>query len=476
MSYWKHQQNGIVFVRDKDGSLLWYGMGAGKSYTSIGIIRDHQAQTILIACPKPVVKTWINEFAKHTTKNEFTIIAPTSGSVAKKVIEIKKRLDYKHDTKPKIVILNYESIWRPGLGHTYDKWKNLKDKGLIRNTNWDIVFADECQKLKSPGSKISLFFKLLKSKAKKRIALSGTPTPNSPLDIYGIYRFLDPDIFGTSFQRMRMRYAEMGGFEMRQVVKYINQAELNQKVYSIADRVETEDVIELPDFVDIPIECDLSPKARKAYDEFYKEAVLEFSSGTELTAANVLVKHLRLAQITSGIVKDDDGNEHVIDTSKLDTLEDLLLGIDEPCVIFTRFRSEVNQIRKMIEGFKKKGERPRTVCQIASQIDERDLFASGKAEICIVNIQSGGVGLNELVRARYGFYYSTGYSSGDYEQSRARIRRPGSDVTKKVLYYHIIATNTMDEVIRRAIGKKLNIIEMVLKDFSSKIHKIKKAA
>jgi len=486
MGYWKHQKEGINFVTDKDGSLLWWGMGSGKSYTSIGISRDQQAKRILISCPKSVVPTWIKEFAKHTN-NEFIVLAPTKGSVLKKAKEIEKSLNYKQYNKPIVVIVNYESIWRPGLGHTYaplppvkkgfehiKRKRKIIDIGLIRKIDWDIIFVDECQKIKSAGAKVSNFFKLLNKNSKKRVALSGTPTPCSPLDIYGIYRFLDPSIFGTSFQRFKMRYCVMGGFEMRQVKKYINQADLNQKVYSIADRVETEDVIELPEFSDFYIECELSPKARKAYDEFYKEAIIEFSSGTELTASNVLVKHLRLSQIASGIVKDDEGIEHIIDKSKLEALEDLLLGIDEPCVIFTRFRSEVTQIREMIEKFEKKGERKRVVCQIASQIDERDKFESGEAEICIVNIQSGGVGLNELVRARYGFYYSTGYSSGDYEQSKARIRRHGSDLTKKVLYYHIIAKNTMDEVIRDAIKRKIDIIQTVLQDFSKNI--LKKAA
>lgn len=868
MAYWQHQTDGINFVRDKDGALLWWGMGSGKSYTSIGIMRDLEAKVILIACPKQVVKTWINEFAKHTS-DEFQIIAPLTGTVLKKTLEIKKQLDYKHNTKPKVVIMNYESIWRPGLGHTRDKWKNIKDIGLMRKTPWDLVIADECfiagtqidtpsgpvniqdlqigdqiygydhalgkvvitevkdtminsakklcsvngeictpghpfytqdgykpaglleddtlykrnedgqltgvpavwgdvdckadyemeseqkatggsqgsflqpgmlhemekersgdgeavhrnlgeedwstsevglhdlrtvfdkrtsaeslaeiksgtikndllreimfgnmengpagsqseglhkrgereavsqneeylenqsedsggcdgkselsresfcekqktesyegsccptitrihtakrregawtdgcprpafqycqrtiwsgmenrtyckelrsehakgaslhaghcefdtqdcyrgrwaipsvsmghgggqekesnvgeqrmdnnevqergsserpgsgytvynietgtnnyfvngilshncQKIKSAGSKTSKFFKLLHANSKKRVGLSGTPTPNTPLDIYGIYRFLAPEIFDTSYQRFQMRYAEMGGFENHTIIRYINEKELNEKVYSIANRIETADVVELPDSMDIFVECELSPAARKAYDEFYNEAVIEFSNGVELTAANVLVKNLRLAQIASGTVKDDDGNEHLIDTNKMDLLEELLLSIDEPCVVFTRFRAEVEQIRAMIEGFGAKGEKPKTVCQIASGKDERELFASGEADVCVVNIQAGGVGLNELVRARYGFYYSTGYSSGDFEQSKARIKRPGSDLTKKVFYYHLVAKNTMDEVIRAAIEKKIDIVQTILEDFSRKV--VKKAA
>jgi SNF2 family DNA or RNA helicase len=482
MAYWQHQKEGIEFVRDKEGALLWWGMGSGKSYTTIGICRDQKAQLTLIVCPKSVIPTWINEFEKHTDPDEFTIIAPNkkSMSVKKKAEEIKKHLEYTPDKKPKVVILNYESIWRPGTGHTYHSKnkKLIKDKGLVRSIDWDLVVLDEAQKAKSAGSKISLFLKLLAQNAKKRIALSGTPFPNSPLDAYGIYRFLDIDIFGTRFNAFRLKYAEMGGFENRQVVRYINQEDLNKKVYSIAHRIETEDVVELPDSTDIFVEVDLSPKARKLYNEFQKEMVYEFSSGTELTAANVLVKQLRLAQIASGAIRDDEDKEHIIDTAKLDALEDLIIQINEPCVVFTRFRSEVTQIRKMIEGLGKKGERPRKVYQIAAGIDERNEFAAGtEDEICVVNLQSGGTGLNELVRARYGFYFSTGYNTGDFLQSKARIKRPGSDLSKKVLYYHIMAKNTIDITIKNAIQRKINITEAVLQDFSKKSGtSIKKAA
>jgi len=144
MQYWTHQQRGIEFVRDKAGSLLWYGMGSGKTLTSIGIMRDQEAQLILISCPKPVVRTWISEFEKHTN-NEFDIIAPLTGSVEKKTKEIEKQLKYfGKNKKPKVVIVNYESIWRPGMGPVYDKFKNLTSTGVIRGQDWDLVFVDEC--------------------------------------------------------------------------------------------------------------------------------------------------------------------------------------------------------------------------------------------------------------------------------------------------------------------------------------------
>ena len=466
MGRWGHQQEASEFVKDKEAALLWHGMGSGKSYTSIGIMKDEKAQKILIGCPKSVLPTWKSEFEKHA-KDKFEVFIPVTGSVKVKAKKIGKFLKKKNKKNlPKVVVMNYESIWRPGAGHTYDRWKNITDIGVIRKTDWDLIVADEIQKIKAAGSKVSLFFKLLKRSSKKRLGLSGTPFPNSPLDVYGVYRFLDSSIFGTSNQRFKMRYAEWGGFEQRQVLNFLNQDEMNEKVYSIAHRIETEDVIELPPYIDVPIYCDLNAKAMKIYNEFKKEAVVSFQSGEELSADNVLVKYLRLAQMASGIIKDDDGTEHIIDDSKFKAIEDLILGIDEPIVIFTRFTAEVNGIVEMIKKFKKRGEKPRTVCKLVGGCDERELFKTGKADIIVVNIQAGGIGVNELVRARYGIYFSTGYGPGDYEQSRARIRRSGSDVNKKVFYYHIVANNTIDVIIANAIEKKLNILATVLADFS----------
>lgn len=482
MQLWDHQRAVVDFSRDKDGVLIWHGMGSGKSLSTIAIIDDTQEDLVLILCPKTVIKTWHKEFEKYAQIKddiEFSLCAPLTGTVAKKAKTIDKFIKYQPQTNRqlvKVVILNYEAVWRPGLGPILDQYGTVRDKGLLKKINWGVVVADETQKIKSPGSKVSRFVSQLK--ANKRLALSGTPTPNSPLDIYAIYRFLDKRIFSIpmpngkyslSYQRFKLKYAEWGGFENRQVVNYINQEDLNKKVYSIAHRIKTEDVVELPAFQHINVEVDLGRNARRAYEAFKKEALIQFENGEDLTAANVLTKYLRLAQIASGSVVDDTGTEHIVDQAKIEAVKDLVLGIEEPIVIFTRFKSEVTRLKKMISGLKRSDGIERTVCELTGSRDERDKFVSGEADIICVNLQAGGAGVNELVRARYGIYFSTGYSSGDYEQSLARIRRPGSDVTKTVMYYHITATNTIDEIIMSAIERKMDLIEAVLYDFSKDV-------
>ena len=80
-------------------------------------------------------------------------------------------------------------------------------------------------------------------------------------------------------------------------------------------------------------------------------------------------------------------------------------------------------------------------------------------------MQSGGVGI-DLSRAAYAFYYSLGYSLGDYEQSLARLRRPGQ--TRCVRYYHLVCQGTVDEQVYAALRERRSVIEAVLQKLSSR--------
>jgi hypothetical protein len=70
----------------------------------------------------------------------------------------------------------------------------------------------------------------------------------------------------------------------------------------------------------------------------------------------------------------------------------------------------------------------------------------------------------DLSRAAYAFYYSLGFSLGDYEQSLARLRRPGQ--TRCVRYYHLVAPGTVDEQVYAALRERRSVIEAVLRNLS----------
>jgi len=83
--------------------------------------------------------------------------------------------------------------------------------------------------------------------------------------------------------------------------------------------------------------------------------------------------------------------------------------------------------------------------------DDLDLLA--------VQMQAGGVGI-DLSKARFSIYFSVGFSLGDYEQSLARVHRPGQ--LHKVFYIHMLAQNTVDEKIYMALKNKKNIINSIV--------------
>jgi SNF2 family DNA or RNA helicase len=203
---------------------------------------------------------------------------------------------------------------------------------------------------------------------------------------------------------------------------------------------------------------DLSPKAMKIYREFQDECVVELSNGV-ITAENVLVKYLRLAMIASGSIKDEEGNIHNVDNSKIEAVEDIIEGIpsSEPVVIFGRFVDEIKRAKEML--IKKKY----SVSELSGSVNELADWQSGKTQILVMNIQAGAVGI-DCTRARFCIYLSTGYSFVQYSQSLARVCRPGADLTKKIRYYHINAAFTIDEKITKALNDKKDIIGTLLED------------
>jgi len=300
------------------------------------------------------------------------------------------------------------------------------------------------------------------------MALSGTPLPHSPLDAYGQFRFLDPGIFGTSFARFRAKYALMGGFQNYQVVGWQNEEEFRKRYEFLTYTVASEDVQDLPETQHITIPVYLSSREMKHYRQLHSDFVTQVKGGT-VTVQNALTKLLRLSQIVSGVVGDDDGNLQQVGDSKERALLDLLEDMprSEPIVIFTRFTADIEAVRRTSEKL------GRSVFEITGRLKQLDEWKRdcgnvadrgehgymGKGPILAVNIQSGGVGI-DLTNARYCVYYSLGYNLGDYTQSLKRTHRPGQE--RDVLYYHLIGQGTVDEEIMAALEQKKNVIEMMI--------------
>ena len=154
-------------------------------------------------------------------------------------------------------------------------------------------------------------------------------------------------------------------------------------------------------------------------------------------------------------MRTDEKEEVEIDTSKADLLADIIedIEIEEPITVFARFRHDITTIKKT---FEKAG---RSCAELSGSANELKEWQEGKFNSIVVQIQSGGLGIS-LVRARYCIYYSLGFSLGDYEQSRARIHRPGQE--REVVYIHLLMKNTIDERVYGALKKKKDVVRSIL--------------
>lgn len=471
---WDHQVDGFNLTDNHFGFYYAWDMGAGKTKGGIDYSNSINAKKVLITCPNKVISVWPGQFRIHSYQ-DYNVMP-----VTKKLgtSEKKARAIYEHIKKceqigqPCAIVINYESCWRQPIGPIYNDSGKMTNLGMLMSQDWDLIIADEAHRMKTPGGKASWMMKRLNKKGAMRLWLSGTPMPHSPLDLYAQFRALDPSIFGTNFTFFKRRYCQLGGFEGRQVVGWINQNELQEKFYSIAHHVHADDCLDLPGKQDIFITCDLDSKAKKIYQELNRDFIADVNDGV-IVATNALVKMLRLAQIAGGYLQyeheiDADTTvtkNQIIDNSKIETLIELMKGLppQEPVVIFVRFRNEIDRI---IEAINKSftGLDKRNITEFSGRTDEPldfvdSVWRNTFTDTAIVQIQAGCEGI-DMTAARYTFYFSIGFSLGQYRQSRRRTRRPGQ--TRKCFYYHIIATGTVDRKIMTAIKEKKRIVNSVL--------------
>ena len=452
-SPWRHQKTAFRFCLDHfatglRGVLLAMGMGTGKSLVACMLVLALLARRVLICCPLRVVPVWVTQFERHVGIP--VVIVPLdedAGSVARKTELAANKLKLAQASGvPFIAVINYDSAWREPFA------------GWAEKVNWDLVIADEAHRLKAPGGKASLFFKRLRLRTTHRVALTGTPMPHGPMDVYAVFRFLEVSIFGPSFSAFRQKYAVMGGYQKKQITGFQKLDDLERLMSRITFRVGKE-VLDLPPETSTTYHCDLTPEAARIYRDLEEDFVARVMDGT-VTAANAMVKLLRLQQVTGGCVPTDDGTTHRVDSGKqkllADTLEDI--GTDEPVVAFCRFHADLDAVHEACDS---------TGCsslELSGRRDELKRWQEGEAQVLAVQIDSGGEGV-DLTRARYSIFYSVGFSLGKYEQAKARTHRPGQN--KPVTHIHLVARNTVDVKIMRALEKRADIVQAILAEIKN---------
>tara|TARA_R100000951_G_scaffold39885_1_gene33664 strand:- start:670 stop:1950 length:1281 start_codon:yes stop_codon:yes gene_type:complete len=416
------------------------GLGTGKTRVAVTLLDRWEARVALVVCPLSVIPTWMAEVEKYSDRPWRTVNLHKGASrlkTAKAAL-----VSAKHHDQPVLLVLNYESVYRDPLGSF-----------LIKEAGLDVLVIDESHRLKSPRGVQSKYVYKLSQVVPRRLALTGTPMPAGPMDIFAQMRFIEPRLFGSSFFRFRARYAKMGGFGGHEVIGYKQVPELQNKLASVTFQA-SRDVLDLPEATHTEIRCELGREGRKIYNDLAQALRAELEEG-EITAANGLVKLLRLQQLTGGTAVVDEVGEVRVDEAKAKALEDLLDNVEpnEPFVVFAQFRADLAAIHRAAANLGRRS------LELSGGANDLQAWKDGAAPILAVQIHSGGTGV-DLTRSRYCAYYSTGFNLGDYEQSLARVHRPGQG--RSVHYYHLVTNETVDDQVYGALRSKKRVVDAIL--------------
>lgn len=490
-----HQIRSIHYGINTPASLHAIPMGGGKTVCAIGMANTTAARRVLIVCPSKVLGVWPREVRKFSAQSWHIVNGfrpakqrgrrPVKLTLSERLRQAEANLfDCDCGASVHAVVVNYEAFAR-------DPWQSWVPPEKI-----DMVVYDEIHKIKAPTGTISKALATMVSYTNRRIGLTGTPMPQTPLDVFGIFRALDPGIFGMSWTAFKAAYSRPNPWIPEAVGELCNIEELARKFYSIT-YLPTID-LDLPPVTDLTRTFDLESEARKIYDELSETMRADLSAyltrGGDLgavesaevdedcmpegeavvTPANVMVALLRLQQLTGGTLgtmTTDERGEPVpgpkvrLSRGKAEllaeTLEEIGCTTDheggpEPVVVFCRFRSDLDAAQEVAVAA---GLRYAEISGRRSDGLTADSEMTPDADVVGVQIQSGGTGV-DLTRAAYAVWYSLGYSLSDYDQARKRLDRPGQ--TRPVVMVHLLAENTADIEVYEALDQRRSAIIRVL--------------
>ena len=457
-----HQLIALEKSSDKKVYALFMEMGTGKTKVAIdnlAMLYDKgKVNGALIIAPKGVYKNWYSqEIPIHMPAHIRYKLVLWQATINQKQ---KKRLDilFKTGVDLHILIMNVEAF-------STTKGVDFAKKFLSCHETFMVV--DESTTIKNPGAKRTKNIINLAIHAKYRRILTGSPVTKSPLDLYKQCEFLDPDLLEhSSYYTFRSRYATMrsanfNGRSVQLVVGYKNLAELSEKLKPFSYRVLKDECLDLPPKTYMKRIITLTPEQQKVYSQM-KQMALAQMNGKVITTVNALTQLMRLHQITCGHFKADDGSIQAIKNNRLSQLLEVLEELEGKAVIWAHYQFDVKTIVKAIQ--EKYGEKSVVTYYGLTPNDERQtnlerFQTKDETRFLVGTPQTGGYGIT-LTAASTMIYYSNGYDLEKRTQSEARIDRIGQKFP--MTYVDIIAEDTVDERIVKALRKKINIATQVM--------------
>ena len=442
---YSHQIEGVEYGLKYDKWFLGDEQGLGKSKQAIdtAVARKiaYNYKHCLIVCGVNTLKwNWANEVHIHSDEGAYILGQRTKrngrvyiGSTKDKVTDARS-LDSIEDY---FIITNVESF----------RSKDFADaiKKACLDGEIDMCVADEMHKMKNPSSQQSKGF--LKCLPKCRIAMTGTPLMNNPLDLYIILKWLGYE--AHSFYSFKLHYCVMGGFNGYEIIGYQNMEQLTEQFRSIMLRRLKADVLDLPEKIYVDDIVDMTDKQALIYNEVKNDIKAHIDQVT-LDAVNPLSALIRLRQATgyTGILSSE-----IKESAKLDRMEDIVeeaVANGDKCIIFSNWTQMTDAVIDRLGAYN-----PALITgntKDSDRTEQQDKFMNDDTcKVIVGTIGAMGTGLT-LTAGSTVIFLDEPWNKALFDQAVDRAHRIGTK--NNVTIYSIMCRDTIDERIHDLIYKK----------------------
>lgn len=440
-----YQADGVKWLKylwqNKIGGCLADDMGLGKTIQTIAVLADVYPEAklpSLIVMPRSLVFNWESELKKFAPQLDYYIYYGNA-----------REFD---EARGHQVVLTTYALVRNDI----EKFKDVE---------WESVWLDESQSVKNVGAQVSQAVQLLKSD--HRFAISGTPIENNLMELYSLFRFLNPAMFGSA-ENFAETYAapiERGGDAEAS-------AALRRKVFPfILRRLKANVVKDLPPMVEQTLWVEMEEDHARAYERRRRElaALVDMASkGSDSAKARFVMLQAitELRQLASVPEKVTDGR---VKSKKLEMLVDNVADVvaaGRKVVVFFNFLAG---IRLAEEELRRRGIRAVTMTGATADRGRvvREFTSNRDCNVMLMTIKTGGTGLN-LVVADTAFIFEPWWNTAAEAQAKNRLHRIGQ--TSKVMAYSMLVKGTIEEKMRELQEKKALLVDDIISSDSASKH------
>lgn len=430
MKYKPHnyQQFATDFILNQSICCLMLDMGLGKTVITLTALwqlalDSFDVSRVLVIAPKRVAEdTWPKELAKweHLTGLTSSLVL---GSAAERKAALQR--------KAFLYIINRENV----------AW-------LVKNHYWDfdMVVIDELSSFKSNKAERFKAMKKVRPMITRIVGLTGTPAPNTLLDLWPQMYLMDMgQRLGRFIGGFRDRFFLPDKRNREIIYSYKPREGAEDAIYALISDIcismKAADYLDMPERIDNRIEVSMSPKERKLYDTFQKDMVLSIGD-EELDATNAAALSNKLLQMANGAVYGEDKKVIPIHDRKLDALEDLVEAANgKPLLVAYWYKHDLQRIKARFKNAR--------CIDTAKDIDD---WNAGKIPLALIHPASAGHGLNLQDGGCTIVWFGLTWSLELYQQLNARLWRQGQKHT--VVIHHIVTKGTHDEDVMRALENK----------------------